>query len=345
MSFRRMNVLPSLVQQRGLSLIELIIAMALGIILSAGVIEIYTGSKQAYRTQDALSRLQENGRYAMDIIAGDIRQSGYLGCGNMDKLSDNNNINVVTSSPVIAAYNNTTAFSGSDNRGNQSWSPTLPSSVGAVDDDTDVVTATGAGRCVTPVTVDMTSATGAINIATANPCGFSDEQVLLVADCSTADVFRVTNDPGSTGQLQHGGLSVLYTESAASEVMAFSSNTYFIRTTNGVPTLFVLDNTQAAGANNPVALVEGVENLQIMYGIDNNDDGVPEAYSDAKAVNDAAEWDKVVAARLVLLLRTIDQMGAADYVFNQGGTNETYSGGFIRQQFTTTIKLRNRGLL
>ena len=333
--------------QRGLSLIELMIAIALGIVLSAGVIEIYIGSKQTYRSQNALSRLQENGRYALEQIAGDMRRSGYIGCGNMDKFSDNNQINVVVAAPVIAAYNNTTAFTGNDNRGAQNWGPALAVPVGAVDNDTDVVTVTGAGSCITPVTADMAGTAGAINISAANPCGFSQSEVLLVADCSTADVFRLTNDPAASGQLQHGGLSAAYTSSAASEVMSFSSNTYFVRTppATGIPTLFVLDNTQAVGANNPIALIEGVENIQVTYGVDNDDDGVPESYSDAAAVSAGAQWGEVVAARVVLLVRTIDQLNAADFNFNQGGTNVTYGGGFVRQQFTTTVKLRNRGLL
>ena len=64
--------------QHGFTLIELMIAMLIGVFLMAGVIQIFLSAKQAYRLQENLSRLQENGRFAMDIITKDIRQAGYV---------------------------------------------------------------------------------------------------------------------------------------------------------------------------------------------------------------------------------------------------------------------------
>ena len=64
--------------QRGFTLIELMIAMLIGVFLMAGVIQIFLSAKQAYRLQENLSRLQENGRFAMDIITKDIRMAGYV---------------------------------------------------------------------------------------------------------------------------------------------------------------------------------------------------------------------------------------------------------------------------
>jgi len=45
----------------------------------AGVIQIFLSAKQAYRLQENLSRLQENGRFAMDFITKDVRMAGYAG--------------------------------------------------------------------------------------------------------------------------------------------------------------------------------------------------------------------------------------------------------------------------
>ena len=66
--------------QTGLSLIEIMIALLIGAFLIGGVLQIFIGSKQTYRMQEALSRLQENGRFAMDFLAKDIRMAGYREC-------------------------------------------------------------------------------------------------------------------------------------------------------------------------------------------------------------------------------------------------------------------------
>lgn len=66
--------------QRGLTLIELMIAMLLGVFLIGGILQIFISSKQTYRMQENLSRLQENGRFALDFLGRDIRMTSYWGC-------------------------------------------------------------------------------------------------------------------------------------------------------------------------------------------------------------------------------------------------------------------------
>ena len=68
--------------QRGLTLVELMIAMLLGLFLLGGLLQIFISSKQTYRMQEGLSRLQENGRFAIDFMARDIRLAGYKGCSS-----------------------------------------------------------------------------------------------------------------------------------------------------------------------------------------------------------------------------------------------------------------------
>lgn len=63
--------------QNGLTLVELMIAMVLGLLLLGGVIQIFLSSNESYQLQDGLSRLQENGRFAMDVITLNLRQTGY----------------------------------------------------------------------------------------------------------------------------------------------------------------------------------------------------------------------------------------------------------------------------
>lgn len=63
--------------QKGLSLVEILVALMISAFMIAGVIQLFIGSKQTYRSNDALSRIQENGRFILEAISRDIRMTGY----------------------------------------------------------------------------------------------------------------------------------------------------------------------------------------------------------------------------------------------------------------------------
>lgn len=63
--------------QRGFSLVELMVALVVSLLLLAGVIQVYLSSKQAYRVQDNIARIQENGRLAIAFVSRYLRLAGY----------------------------------------------------------------------------------------------------------------------------------------------------------------------------------------------------------------------------------------------------------------------------
>jgi len=69
--------------QGGISVVEIMVSIAISLILLAGVMQIMFTNKQTYRVQEAFARLQENGRFAMDFLAKDIRMAGFIGCGSL----------------------------------------------------------------------------------------------------------------------------------------------------------------------------------------------------------------------------------------------------------------------
>jgi type IV pilus assembly protein PilW len=70
----------SLYNQTGMTLIEIMIALLIGAFLIGGVIQIFINSQQTYRMQNNLSRIQENGRFASNLIGRDVRKTSYWGC-------------------------------------------------------------------------------------------------------------------------------------------------------------------------------------------------------------------------------------------------------------------------
>ncbi len=69
-------------REAGLSLIELMIALAIGSLLILALVEVFAASRTAYQLSAGLARTQENGRFAIDILQRDLRMAGHAGCVN-----------------------------------------------------------------------------------------------------------------------------------------------------------------------------------------------------------------------------------------------------------------------
>lgn len=68
--------------QAGLSLIEVMVALVIAAILLFGLSQIFLGSKNVYRLQEGMSRVQENARFVLQYLESNVRMAGYMGCGN-----------------------------------------------------------------------------------------------------------------------------------------------------------------------------------------------------------------------------------------------------------------------
>ena len=66
--------------EKGFGLVEVMIAVTLGIVVVLGITQIFVSAKQSYLTQDATSRLQEDARYVLSRMVQDIRMAGMFGC-------------------------------------------------------------------------------------------------------------------------------------------------------------------------------------------------------------------------------------------------------------------------
>ncbi len=240
--------------QTGMTLIEIMIALLIGAFLLGGVLQIFINSKQTYRMQENLSRLQENGRFAMEFLARDIRMAGYWGC----------------ISPLPAV----TEVTGANNN--------AVGSVDNIDDGTDTLTLRGA--FTQPLVVNPPPAA-----PVAYPCGSSDITTkAFYTDPSSKIDYKIQNS--------------------------------------------VLRRTDSGG--NWQDLIEGVKDMQILYGVDTDaagavGSGTPNYYVPASSVA-AADWLKVISIRIALTVQTID------------GNLTTTGDGRIRRVFNTTIAVRNR---
>jgi type IV pilus assembly protein PilW len=338
-------------KQQGMTLIEILIAMLLGAFLLAGVLQIFINTKQTYRMQEGLSRLQENGRFAMEFLTYDIRMSGFLGCNSsaaLNIIADPKAPNPKIDAPIPIPSAN--AVSGNNNVTNN-WSTFACSDSNACIAGTDAITLYSANSCGGKLVGNMTTANANIQINGTNTCNNQTYDVLVVSDCSNTDIFVASNVSSGGGiettahannQNSSNFLSKAYGPDA--ELLKFNSSTYFIRTgASGQPALWKLDDNEHEPDKTPVELVEGIEDMQITYGVDTDADGTPNSYLTANNII-TANWPLVVSVRISLLARTLaDNLSASAVAYDYNGANDLMpTDRRLRRVFSTTVALRNR---
>ncbi|WP_026601235.1 PilW family protein [Methylomonas sp. 11b] len=335
--------------QTGMTLIEIMIALLLGAFLLGGVIKIFVNAKQTYGMQEGLSRLQENSRYALEILSKDLRLSGFQGCISITDLTPTNTaaapIIAPTPTSVIVGYNGSEASPAT-----ATWSPALPTALSGlttpITPGTDVITVVYGESCGGYLSADMASATSDIQISSSNTCGIADGDPVLISSCSNADLFRATTGTTST-LIKHNAVSLPATCASppcyktSSEVFAYRAYSYFIRPgASGEPALWRYDNTKAASAANPVEILDGIENLQILYGEDTDADGVANQYKTAANVTDITD---VASVRISLLARTSENLASQTLTYDYNGNTGINPGDRrIRRVFNATLAVRNR---
>jgi type IV pilus assembly protein PilW len=332
--------------QQGLSLVELMIAMLLGVFLTGGLLQLFINTKQTYGTQESLFRLQENGRVAIDLITRDMRMAGFLGCQDaVNILGSKPTVISDTVIPVIPAPAETTIIGGGDTVLNN-WSAAACSASNKCIAGTDSITLRHADSCGGTLTANA-PASGDIAISTTNSCGINVNDALIISDCGGANIFRATTVNTAKTSIGHEDFLVTYSMNSA-ELFMYYDHSYYIRTgAGGGPSLWMLDNTKSTGGNNPMELVEGIENMQILYGVDTDavdtaNHGAANYYVTAAAVTD---WTKIVSIRISLLVATIENIATQSLLYSYNGATDIpppADDRKIRRVFNATIAVRNR---
>ncbi|WP_261843461.1 PilW family protein [Aliamphritea ceti] len=317
--------------------------------------------------QSGLARLQENGRFATQFLTQDIRQAGYMGC------STNNSVvsTVIDDGGGLYDFIDfSNALEGLNNVDGTKIDNTITPLAG-----TDVITikyADNSSSC----TVDSHNPTAA-SIKCDAPHSYQKGDVLIVSDCSHTGIFQQsnTNNNATTATIVHNtgqgtpgnctkGLGspldcsttngTAYAFPPGASVLKFQSYRYFIaENLSKEPALFRQGIQTNGGATlayaDPIELVEGVEDMQILYGIDDGSDNAPDRYVDGTTAN--GSFDDVTAVRISLLLQSNEEgivSGTQTVPFrvasgaSVAGPTANYSDGRLRKVFTTTIAIRNR---
>jgi len=352
----------------GFSLVELMLALALGLIVVTGIVQLFVGNSQTYNILNGQARMQENARFALEFISRAARQAGYFGCAN----SQENLVWRLTggnpgSADDIPEFDVTRPVQGVDNvvdAGSLGGFPTQSANsrilanginAAAVIAGTDVLAVRSMESPGWRLTDELfpTGANSDPRISDATDIQAGD--IVMVANCEQASVFRVTGTvaaPGNSVELQddvgaglydnappasHSQIGRTYQEDA--QVGRVESTFFFIAEGTGLSNILDGDGDptpplalwQKVGPNLPVELVQGIEDLQILYGIDTTDDDLANANEYVTA--DDLDLFPDPAVTNVVSLRVSVTANSVDAV--------TEDGDPLRRTFTKTILLRN----
>jgi type IV pilus assembly protein PilW len=352
--------------QRGLTLIELMVSITIGLLIVGAMSYLYIGTRGAYRTNENLARLQESGRFALDWLARDIRMAGFSGCAG-PRVSGT----VAVKARPAVAFGPVDSIVGYD----RDSSPT-PSGKYATGDWITVRYGESVG-----VNLDGSNDVANATLRLVHNClKFKQGDYVLISDCQTgssvpsAYVIRITNEPdqfctqsnstvtlehalGTTGGPGNGDPSVTgsnqirgFDVDSQAKVYRVEDVTYFVGTNpSGRRSLYRISNS---GGTEEV--VEGVEDLDVSYGLDTSvpTDGVADEYKKASALS-TADWANVVSVRLNLLAASPEQVATqpqtyvlrdenADGKLDPAEDTVTAPDRKLRRVFSATIALRNR---
>jgi type IV pilus assembly protein PilW len=221
-----------------------------------------------------------------------------------------------------------------------------PSSISRVA-GTDILAMRFGGDCGTDLTGNMDVVNANIQIAGGDGCGFEAGDYLLLTDCEGADLFRASSVSESSGKITIAHAENVNTANflsktyqAGSSIFYFKQATYFIgMSANGNPALYYIEDSET----NAQEMIENVQDMQILYGLDTNSDSIVDSYQAASGVTD---WTRVQAVSVNLLFRSDDQnvtLQPQTVSFNGADVNTGLDADRrLRSIFSTTVTVRNR---
>jgi prepilin-type N-terminal cleavage/methylation domain-containing protein len=319
---------------RGFTLVELLVALLLGVVLSVGMAAAYIGAQQNAFYEDQLARVQENGRFALRLLTRELAMAGFF--AGAPGLSG-----VATEAVGRDCGEGNWVLDGStpmDFVGDHSGEP-VPESVAGASlnclDGGDIPM--GVDLLVIKRTAGEPSLAGGA-VAQRLTSSWVRGWYLRLADGA----------PVGWERQAPADLRGLASELSPDSYWRAITKVFFIRKysdsanrDDGIPTLCM--ETMSGNAMAARCMVEGIEDMQYEFGLDTDADGVPERYSNSPT---AEEMASAVTVRVYLLVRSIRTVSGwvDEKTYSLGRKVVTARrDGYLRRVFSSTVLLRNLG--
>ena len=331
-------------REAGFSIIELMVAITLGLIILGGLAALFANASAARNEIERNSRQIENGRFAIELLGDDLRIAGFYG---------ELNVRALPAPPAPGPLRDPCSLLPDD------WNAAITVAVFGYDNGV------GAPGCIpanlkpnTDILVVRRVATceAGVGGCAALVAGAPYIQTSRCSDQIAVTPYRLGPHGSTTWDMMRRNCAVGVTTTQRLYVV----HIYYVATDNGngspIPTLTRLDFNGAAFTTLP--MVEGIEEFQVEYGIDVNGDGSPDEYgADPNTFTIAGcttcsaieNWTNIVTVRINLLARNIDPSpNYADtktYTIGRDAAGADYTvtpgGAFRRHAYTGLVRVVN----
>ncbi len=335
---------------RGLSLVELLVAIAIGALIVAAMAVLFASNSRSRSETERGSRQMENGRYALEVLHNDLLHAGYYGELDPAGLLVPSVLTTTKPDPCATDIASIQSAMVVHVQGYDDVAAGTLTCLNDVKAGTDVVVIRRASGCVV-------GAAGCTGVAAGAP-------VFQTSACSNA------TELGSADMANHYRLDTDATVftlklrdcTTVAPRRRYVLRIYYVanndRAGDGIPTLKFAE--LGGGAFSSSSLVQGVENLQLEYGLDTDANGDADVYTSnpdlylgcgaTTTPTCVGRWISVVSAKVFVLTRSIDAspgyVDAKTYVLGRkanGDANE-FSGldpGYKRRVFQEVVRLQN----
>lgn len=343
-----MTPVTRLSRQAGVGLVEIMVALAIGAFMMAGIVSLFVWVSQTRVELDKTSEQIENGRYAIQVLSDDLRLAGFYG-----------------SSQVIAS----------------TYAVPDPCSTAATLSDLGLQYDTATASATLPVPVSGYKSGALLPTCLTN--SVSGGESLVIHRVGTTSIVATSASSGTPyvqmSACQSDSQPMLFGKGAASiftlrqkdcatvsTVWPYAVHTYYVSAcdicspNDGVPTLKM---AELVGGNIQVTpLVEGIEDIHFEYGLDLDGNGAPDCFSDDPTQDaapvatgcsvgwsavDAENWANVTAVRVYLLARSIEPTPSwtdtRTYDLGRTSRSGPFNDHFKRQVYSTVVPMPNVG--
>ncbi len=325
----------------GFTLVELMASVVISLVILAGVVQSVLASKSMYMMQEEMARIQENSRFALDVLTTDIRMAGYTSCGG----------SATVTNVIMDTDDWDNGYPGI--YGLEGGIDSIPSSFTNPLADQDIVVVRSGDTDIRMKVSNHAHGIASIDAVDGHEVDSGAIMIIANASCQNIGLFRGAGV--SVDEVSHAiGLGNCYQNltfggscssapvglgsayGPGSTLIPMNIRAFYIATNGeGVPSLF-MKPVAADGSSDREELVEGVEGMQLSYGVDTDTNGEVDRFQIA---SDVADWDSVKAVRVQLLMRSIGTLNGGDISVDFNGHN--YTDRHMRQVVSSTVMLRN----
>ncbi len=356
---------------RGFSIVELMVAITLALIVTAGVMAAFLGSRSSFMTTSGTSAVSDNGRFALDFLQSAVRSAGYMACNTTHSqlsllnagssavyynfgqpLGGYEANNTVSNAYTVAAPPVTPDASTGD------WlassGPAWPGGgldaalSGKVLKNSDVLVVYSTLRTNSPPAVVTSISSGASSFTVLNPYNLANGQIAVIADCAKSMVFQIKTVAGTTVSFATSGTpgntasSFPVSFQVGAQVTPIDTTVYYIgKGADGDGALFTYD-LNATSTFTASELVSDIESMQVLYGVDTTGTQTVAEYIPAQEVVD---FNSVMSVKIAVLAASppgaVPKPTVAQTYNLLGNTVTAPIDTRSRQVFEITVSTRN----